>query len=199
MIATSLSALLAAAFVLPALLKWRRIDEFAASLGWLAGVRAHSVAAAVCIGECIVAATVALAPRIGAVAAAAWVACATLYVGALLARTRSAECNCWGSARTHEGLRRGLLPAWYALRNTAYLGLAIAVAATNGGGSPSAALVTVALALPYVVVCAGLLAGIAALRRTLARGGDLALERELRPRFRRPNRVQAFRAIPSSG
>jgi hypothetical protein len=199
MIATSLAALLAAAFVLPALLKWRRADEFAASLQWLAGVRAHAAAAAVCIGECIIAALVVLAPQVGAAAAAAWVACATLYLGALLARTRSAECNCWGSVRRHEGVRRGLLPAWYALRNTAYLGVAIAVAATNGGGSASAALVTVALALPYVVVCAGLLAGIAALRRTLARGGDIALERELRPRFRRPGLVQAFRATPSSG
>ena len=199
MIATSLRALLAAAFVLPALLKWRRADEFAASLQWLAGARARAVAAAVCVGECIVAAAVALAPQVGAAAAAAWVAGATLYLGALLARTRSAECNCWGSARSHEGVRRGLLPAWYALRNTAYLGVAIAVAATNGGGSPPPGLVAVALALPYVTVCAGLLAGIAALRRTLARGGDLVLERELRPRFRRPGRVQAFRAIPSSG
>lgn len=179
---------LGAGLLLPAGLKARHLDEVAVNVEWLFGRAAGRVTVAVCVLEGAMGVAVLATPAEGALAAVGWVVAATLYIGCLLARTRAVGCDCWGPARSHErsAVRRAILPAWYVLKNTSYLALGLATYSTAERVSVPTAYWAGAAAFSYVVVASGLGASIAGRRRALRRGGDTALQQELRLKVRRP-------------
>jgi hypothetical protein len=188
-------AVLAAGMLGPSIWKWRGRDMFAASLAWLMEEWASPAATAICISEAALAAAVIGFPRWGALAVGVWIVLGTVYLAALLSTTRVAVCDCWRPrARTEHSLKtRVLTPVWYVIRNTLYLGLAIAVYHTSGAGHLEAAVAVPALAFPYVLICLSLVGGIAYRNRMIRGEGDLALQRELRATWRKPLSLKMFR------
>ena len=120
--------------------------ELVAVLGKFGRVAAlTAVAVELALSVALMAALVMPYGPISALASAVFVIGASLYVGFSLVATRSSECRCWGGAATpsdrldelpsdaaERAIADILRPVWYAARNAALVGAALALAVLSG-------------------------------------------------------------------